>query len=531
MGKDSFFFCEGKEDGVYMEFVKKENDNVKLENLIYYLETKDIPFPNIPELKKLFDQAKEGQRVKLNDSEVIIPFNGWCHFDVQADAMAVYGVLYPPIKGMRDITLQEVLDKCERLKITYGIDTNAIEEMIREQKYFQSIPIVKGIEAVDGYDAVLKYNFNTDVKVKPQINDKGIVDYHNLNMINHISKGDVVAEITPYDPGKPGTTVYGNEVKPKKTFKKSFKYGRNLEVSEDGLKLISQVSGQVTLEADKIFVSNEYEAPADVDPSTGDIDFDGNVKVKGNVLAGFKIKATGNVIVDGVVEGAEIHAGGDIVLTRGIQGMGKGVVTAGGNITASFIEHSTARAKGNVVANAYIHSNVIASGKIVAEGKKGFIVGGNVRAALGIEARIIGSNMGITTVVGVGNDPEVVLRIEELKQKITQKNKEKTQLTQIVEMLCLKRKRSGELTSDQQENLQRAMKSSIMLEKEIADAAKELRQSTENIHEEADARIKVQNRIYTGTKIEIGDAVLYLRENFDFCQFKKSGMDISRDTL
>ena len=36
-------------------------------------------------------------------------------------------------------------------------------------------------------------------------------------------------------------------------------------------------------------------------------------------LSGFTVKASGNVVVTGVVEGATVIAGGDITLNRGVQ--------------------------------------------------------------------------------------------------------------------------------------------------------------------------------------------------------------------
>lgn len=55
---------------------------------------------------------------------------------------------------------------------------------------------------VEGKDARLVYNFNTEIKAKPTINENGTVDFHHLDMINHIKEGDVVAEIIPEDTGK-----------------------------------------------------------------------------------------------------------------------------------------------------------------------------------------------------------------------------------------------------------------------------------------------------------------------------------------
>lgn len=78
---------------------------------------------------------------------------------------------------------------------------------------------------------------------------------------------------------------------------------------------MSQVSGHVILENDKIFVSNVLEL-VNVDNSTGDIDYEGDVVVKGNVLAGFTVKATGDITVSGIVEGATVIAGEILHLTE-----------------------------------------------------------------------------------------------------------------------------------------------------------------------------------------------------------------------
>lgn len=111
------------------------------------------------------------------------------------------------------------------------------------------------------------------------MNDDGTVDFHSLDNVNHINAGDVVAELFPEDYGTPGYDVVGQPVSPKKVKRAVFQYGRNLKVSEDKRFLISEVSGHVTLENDKVFVSNELEL-VNVDNSTGDINYSGNVIIR-----------------------------------------------------------------------------------------------------------------------------------------------------------------------------------------------------------------------------------------------------------
>ena len=82
--------------------------------------------------------------------------------------------------------------------------------------------------------------------------------------------------------------------------------------------MYSDVSGNVTLVEDRVFVSDTYVIEGDVGPSTGDIDYDGAVEVKGNVITGYTVKAAGDITVEGAVEGATLISEGKIVLKRGM---------------------------------------------------------------------------------------------------------------------------------------------------------------------------------------------------------------------
>ena len=48
------------------------------------------------------------------------------------------------------------------------------------------------------------------------MNDDGTVDFHTLENVNHIRKGEVVAVLHPEDRGTPGEDLLGRKVMPKK---------------------------------------------------------------------------------------------------------------------------------------------------------------------------------------------------------------------------------------------------------------------------------------------------------------------------
>jgi uncharacterized protein (DUF342 family) len=344
--------------------------------------------------------------------------------------------------------------------------------------------------------------------------------------VNHVLKGDVVAVMTPEDKGEAGSDVMGRAVLPRKVKRVLFRYGKNLTISEDGLNLISNVSGHVTLEGDKVFVSNVLEL-VDVDASTGDINYDGSVMVKGNVLAGFSVKASENITVAGIVEGATLDAGGDITLNRGVQGMNKAVIKAKGNVVSKFIESAQlVEVGGNLETDSILHSKVNAKGSITATGKNGLIVGGEVKSVVLVQAKNFGNAMGTNTVVGVGVDPSAKRKVDELKDNLQKMGANKIQLNQILDALRKKQEQDGSLSPDKRELQQKTMRNLIMMEKELADEKAQLEDLRGQLEEDANARIKVNGNMYVGVKMVFGDQSYFVKEKYTFCQFMKEKAEI-----
>ena len=286
--------------------------------------------------------------------------------------------------------------------IKYGVDESKIQDFLNDREYCTDYVLAKATQPIQGRNAVITYHFNTDLTMKPKTNEDGSVDFHTLDIISRCKKGDLLATLTPLVPGKPGIDVFGKVIKPNKVNNKVLRHGKNISMSEDGLQLFSDVDGHVSLADDRVFVSNIYEIPADVDPSTGDIEYDGNVIIRGNVITGFTVKAKGDIEVYGVVEGAYIEAGGQIILRRGIQGMNKGVLKAEGNVISKFIENAEVIAGGYINTDSIIHSKVSAKGDIVVGGRRGSVAGGVIRSGTLISVKSSGSHMGTNTVLEVG---------------------------------------------------------------------------------------------------------------------------------
>ncbi len=528
MGKNGYFKLASKEHGLYITVYppKEGGTPVVIDELLSYgAKLSIMDYFDITKAKPAFVKSDKPIRLKLAEAAPL-PSNEFGDYAISSDNMKVEAVFYPGFVDAGELTLDEILSDLAAHNVRKGIDEKEIQRFLDEREYYVPYVVAKGQPPIEGHDGSIEYKFNTDVNVKPKMNDDGTVDYHRLDNVNHVSAGDVLAVLHPDDRGTPGYDVRGNVVSPHKVKRVLFKYGRNMHVSDDGKQLISDVNGHVTLENDKIFVSNVLEL-VDVDTSTGDIDYNGNVLVKGNVITGFSVRATGDITVEGLVEGADISAGGNIILLRGVQGGSRAVLSAGGNIVSKFIESaSMVSASGSIETDSILHSKVVAKGPIKVSGRNGLIVGGDVKSSVLIECKTIGNSMGTATIVGVGVDPTVKKRIDVLKNEMEELGKKNMTLSQIVSALRKRQEAEGSLPPDRIEMQQKTMREMILIEQKLTTDKNELEECRCMINEDYNAKIVINKSAYVGTKIMFGDQYIFLRDNYDYCKFMKQGADI-----
>lgn len=408
-------------------------------------------------------------------------------------------------------------------KIQVGLKDNVIKHMIDSEVYNESICIAEGIPPVNEKDGYIKYYFDYDKKLMPKLKVDGTVDYKDLNLVNNVNEGEVLAQITMPSGGKEGLKVTGEGIPYKEGKTPFFKYGKNVKEAEDGMYLTSTASGQVKLLNDKLVVLEVLEVPA-VDNSTGNIDFNGSIKIKGNVVNGFELKADGDVEVFGVVEGADIKSSGDILIKQGIQGCNSGKIYSKRNIVTKFIENSYISCKRNLTVEAVMHSEVFCNETVNVIGKRGLLVGGICRARREIRAKTIGSRMETLTVLEVGVEPESKKKYEDLTKEISimEKNldKVKKSLTMLNNMF------KSNKGKEKKQLFKKLEKTKIALEHKLDKLNREHISIKIKMGNLARGRIKVEDTIYPGVKIVIGDSVMFIREELSNCTFYRDEGEI-----
>ncbi len=437
---------------------------------------------------------------------------------------------YAPSNDGAVMDKDEILNDLKYRGVTYGICDDELDSFLKNREYCREYTAARGKEIVQGTDARIEFLFNTDTKARPTLNNDGSVDFFHLNILNHCNKGDALARLIPETASVPGRNVRDEILPGRETKKKHFRYGKNVELSEDGMELRALVSGHILLEGERVSVSDVLEL-ASVDNSTGDIDYVGSVQISGSVCENFSVRSGGNVIVEGIVEGAVIEASGDVVITRGMNGMGKGKIRAGGNVIAKFFENAEVHAGGYVDSDSILHSTVNAGDAVHVGGKRGFITGGHICATQGVDVKNLGSIMGADTVVEVGADPSIKKRVQDLQNEIQDANKVLKQTAPILSSATEKLRSGSDLPAEQYDYIKNLYQLYNMKKKDMKNATRELDKLQRLLESSKNAAVTVRGDVYAGTRIVIGDVSMVVKGNMSYCKFVRERGDVKMKGL
>ncbi len=506
-----------------------EGEKIRVAELKEYLNMVGVPYDVM---------AINSALANMGDEEIVLflspmklePVDEKCNVYVNSDKMTAVMRLYPPSAGGRSLSKAHIMEQIARIRVRAGIDEDAILMALEERPYCTDIIVAQGKLPTPGRDGSIVYHFDTDSTARPELREDGTVDFFKLNNLHQCTKGQVLAEIIPEQKGENGFDVYGSVLLAREVKRVTFDHGRNMEKSKDGLQLISMVDGHVSLVGHAVFVSDVYSVE-DVGTSTGNIEYHGDVEVKGNVCENFSVKTDGNVFVSGVVEGAVIEAGGNIIIARGMHGQNKGRLKAGGNVIAKFISAAEVEAAGFVEAEQFVNAKVSAGTNINADAGKGLITGGKVVAKGMINARNIGSPMGAATIVEIGTDVESKKRLAELQKSVGEKSKTIPQMKKVLEDTTKKLKAGVKLTQDQIKNARMLQVTLADSQAKIQEELKEIERLDKLLKNEGPAQIVLRGTMYQGVVVSISGATMTVKKEYTYCRLIKKDGDVASAIL
>jgi hypothetical protein len=224
------------------------------------------------------------------------------------------------------LTVNELLQELSIKCIKYGIDWEACSNGVKSCDE-NKIVIATGIPAKPGKDGQVELLFTSDPKVPIVAEEDETVDFRKRYIFTSVDAGEILAVRHLPKPGYSGTSVSGDIIVPPKPCDCILCAGEGAVLTKDGKRAVAARPGRPTVSRRrdwvKVSVVNELVHSGDIDLSSGNIVFKGDILILGNVTDGMLAESCQNIRIKGLVSGARVQATGSI--------------SVGGNILSSVI--------------------------------------------------------------------------------------------------------------------------------------------------------------------------------------------------
>jgi uncharacterized protein len=236
--------------------------------------------------------------------------------------------------------------------------------------------------------------------------------------------------------------------------------------------------------------------------------------VHGDVKDGFKIHTGADLIVRGVVEGADLQVEGNLTISGGVTGNDKAHIRCKGDALIKYIQNATVEVNGNLsVKQSILHSKVTCDHTITVAGAKGMIVGGPVIARRELTAAVIGSKLATPTEIIVGEQVDLRVEIMSADEELREIEKKIDKIRKsLFHLKAEADKKGGKFPEDKKEMqtwIARALVKLTHDAKVVSQKKNELEiKQAVFLKEKPIPRINASYKIYSGVKVTINRATL-----------------------
>ncbi len=430
-----------------------------------------------------------------------------------------------PAQGGKPVTMVMINDILRENNITHGILHAEIDAVLAKGACEHYV-IARGEVPVQGSPTRFESLLDQKLHELSRIDELAVVKFRDLSHLLLVQPGDPLMRRIPPVQGSNGINIMGEVAfaPPLADIQFAAEYpGSALSPTDPNL-LVATVAGQPSVLPSGVGVMvNQVVKVANVDLSIGNIEFEGTLHVDGDVIAGMRVKVTGDVIIRGTLEAAEVIAGGNVAVDGGIvghadmrsgsQGLPRDTarIHCKGSCQAMFMENAHVEAGDSIFAERSVRQcELIALNQIVvgkAGSKLSQIVGGNIQAKHLIRVLTLGSAAGTKTHLRIGHDPFADGILETKALALKSKHHELEQLKKLLAFFKANPKK-GEGGV-----LQKVLATQAQLVADIGRGMLELEALKEQMALDEDARIEVGKMVYFGTEIKMDNKIWQAKDD------------------
>lgn len=268
-----------------------------------------------------------------------------------------------------------------------------------------------------------------DHKLKPV---DGKVDFYSTRNFIDVGEGQLVATIIPPTEGEVGYDLRGEVIPAKAGQPSSVRFDpKSFEINSEG-QCRAKMAGVLRIVSRDVSISPVLYVAENVDFSSGNIEFIGDVSIGGAVCDCFSVKADGNVEVKGTIEAATVEVGGDLHAKNGIATRGQGHVRVGRDLHTKYMNSVKA-----VVGRDVLVEREIMGSEVVVERNlsipRGSLIGGPTIVRGVVQLQTLGSDGELPTKLVLAYSPKVQRMIDSIQDRLRRIETEKKQAAQRVQ--------------------------------------------------------------------------------------------------
>ncbi|GAA5175094.1 FapA family protein [Niveibacterium umoris] len=427
-----------------------------------------------------------------------------------------------PAEGGTPVSSESVLARLNELGVQHGVDHAVLAEALAAGQA-ENLIVARGRAPEDGKDGALEPCQSQARSRSPRVSENGQVDYRDLGDIVVVHPGDALMRRVAPTAGTPGRTLTGDTLAAQAG--KAVMFGMDLPgtrlSADDPDLLVAAITGQPVMRPDGMSVEPVL-AIESVDMASGNIRFEGSVKIKGDVGAGMSVTATGDIEVGGVVELATLEAGGSVAVRGGIIGglgrkdgkrSGAPCVRAAVNVEAGYAQNAHIEAGDCIVIeDTAVQCELIAANHIVVGRKhRGCLIGGHHQATLSLTAKEVGSPQRIATVIEIGVNPAMHRQMLELAKA---RDAKETQLLDVSKLLALARQQPGRLP---EATVDKARQTAAAIAAAIADLREQFEELNRKVGLAMGARVIATTKLHEAVEVRLGERHFRVPREYEAC--------------
>jgi uncharacterized protein (DUF342 family) len=374
----------------------------------------------MPDMSAMSEESTRGP-----EAGPAIRGDGRVEITIDEDVMSARALLTPASSDGRPVTRGYIEQLLLREGVTHGIDWQAIDAAVEEctshvpgAERPGEVTIARGTPPVARVRS--HFSLHPSFAAVRELIDQASVDpaaaLHQARSLPVAFGGQTVAVLESERAGTPGTNVRGEAVPFDDAPVESLSAGRNTRLQGD--RIVAAKSGLLRISKSELVVERDLSLNCDVDNSTGDISFPGNLALSGTVADGYRLWVGGDLQAKETLDAHEVFCRGGLSAAGGIIGKRRALVRCRGKVRGKFVESCTVESKSSVFVESFCYNARIMCLDRLVMGQHGKIVGGEVRTAHGVSADEIGNRAEVATRIVVGSDFIIARKLLITKEKI-----------------------------------------------------------------------------------------------------------------